>query len=291
MQVGVVGLGKMGSAIAERLRRGGHEVIGFDRDPSLSSVASLAELVSGLAQPRTIWVMVPSGAPTDETMDALFDLVGSDDTVVDGGNTNFEDSVRRGTTFAERGAHFIDCGTSGGIWGLDEGFCLMLGGSADAVARLTPVLQTLAVEDGFAHVGPNGAGHFVKMVHNAIEYGMLQAYAEGFAMLEGTTAFADLDVGQITRVWRHGSVVRSWLLDLAVLALEADPNLEKVRGYVEDSGEGRWMLHHAIDQALPAPVAAAALFARFSSRAENPYAMRMIAALRGQFGGHVVHEP
>lgn len=291
MKIGIVGLGKMGGAIAERLRRGAHEVVGYDRDPTNSSVSSLKELVDALPAPRVIWVMVPAGAPTAVTIEGLSDLLEAGDVIIDGGNSNFEESIARGVALKERGIHLVDAGTSGGIWGLEEGFCLMVGGDSEAVAMITPVLSTLAPSGGYAHVGPSGAGHFVKMIHNGIEYGMLQAYAEGFEMLSGTSAFPDLDMRQIASLWQNGSVVRSWLLDLTVRALEADPNLDDVQGYVQDSGEGRWMLNHAIEQGIPVPVAATALFARFASRQDDSYAMKMIAALRQQFGGHSVKEP
>ncbi len=288
MQLGMVGLGRMGANMVERLRRGGHEVVGYDRDPAVSEVGSLEELVAKLAPPRVVWMMVPAGEPTEATITALAKFLGGGDLVVDGGNSNFRDSLRRADDLAARGLLFADAGTSGGIWGLEEGYCLMVGGSEEAFSRLEPALATLAPEAGYAHVGPAGAGHFVKMVHNGIEYGLLQAYGEGFEILRGSKQFPDLDLGRIAELWRHGSVVRSWLLDLAVRALAADPTLEAVRGYVEDSGEGRWTVLEAIEEDVPAPVSALALFARFASRQEDSFAMKLIAALRGEFGGHAV---
>jgi len=290
MQIGVVGLGRMGANMAERLRRGGHQVLGYDRDPHASEVPSLEELVGALQPPRAVWVMVPAGLPTEETITALAALLDRGDLVVDGGNSNFRDSMRRAGELAESGILFCDAGTSGGIWGLSEGYCLMVGGPEDAFRRLEPALEALAQDDGYAHVGPAGAGHFVKMVHNGIEYGLLQAYAEGFEILEGSRLFPDLDLRRIAELWRHGSVVRSWLLDLTERALSADPTLEAVRGYVEDSGEGRWTLQEAIEEGVPAPVTALSLFARLASRQDDSFAMKMIAALREQFGGHAVRK-
>lgn len=290
MQIGMVGLGRMGANMAERLRRGGHEVIGYDRDPEVSEVGSLADLAGKLAPPRAMWVMVPAGEPTEQTIRTLAQLLDPGDLVVDGGNSNFRDSMRRAGELAGRGILFADAGTSGGIWGLEEGFCLMLGGTDEAFGRIEPALQALAPENGYALVGPVGAGHFVKMMHNGIEYGLLQAYAEGFELLKGSKEFTALDLHQIADLWRHGSVVRSWLLDLAVRALGEDANLEKVQGYVEDSGEGRWALLEAIEEEVPAPITALSLFARFASRQEDSFSMKMVAALRQQFGGHAVRE-
>jgi 6-phosphogluconate dehydrogenase len=284
----MVGLGRMGANMAERLREDGHDVIGYDRDPNVSQVASLAELVAKLDVPRVVWVMVPAGASTEETIGALASLLASGDVIVDGGNSNFRDSIRRATDLGARGVDLLDVGTSGGIWGRTEGFCLMVGGNADAFARVEPVFGTLAPANGVAHVGPSGAGHFVKMVHNGIEYAMLQSYAEGFEVLEASKVFPDLDLYSIAELWRNGSVVRSWLLDLAARALEADPELAHVKGWVADSGEGRWTILEAIEEDVPVPAIAAALFARFSSRQDDSFAMKMIAALRNQFGGHTV---
>ena len=292
MKIGVVGLGRMGANMAERLRRAGHEAIGFDRNPATSEVASLEELVERLDRPRTIWAMVPAGDPTEETIRSLAELLDEGDLVVDGGNSYFRDSLRRAEELGGRGILFCDAGVSGGIWGLAEGYCLMVGGNDEAIERLEPALIALAQEGGYAHVGPSGAGHFVKMVHNGIEYALLQGYGEGFQLLEASAEFPDLDLTQIAEVWRHGSVVRSWLLDLAALALEQDPGLEAIRGFVEDSGEGRWTVNEAVRSGVPVPAIADALFARFESRDDDPFAMKLIAALRQQFGGHgVVKEP
>jgi 6-phosphogluconate dehydrogenase len=290
MQVGMVGLGRMGANMTERLRRAGHDVIGYDRNPETSDVASLDELVKRLEAPRTIWLMVPAGDPTEETIGALAELLDDGDLVVDGGNSYFRDSLRRAEELHDRGILFCDAGVSGGIWGLAEGFCLMVGGNDEAIQRLKPMLVALAPEGGYAHVGPSGAGHFVKMVHNGIEYGLLQAYGEGFQLLQASSEFPDLDVSQIADVWRHGSVVRSWLLDLASRALEQDPGLEGIRGYVDDSGEGRWTVLEAVRSGVPVPAIADSLFARFDSRDDDPFAMKLIAALRQQFGGHGVKE-
>ncbi len=295
MRLGMVGLGRMGGNMSTRLIRHGHEVVGYARGEESRRAAasngaevsdSLGGLVGALDPPRTVWLMIPSGDPTESTIAALGDLLGEGDLVVDGGNSNFTDSVRRAAALAARGVAFLDAGVSGGIWGLREGYCLMVGGPAEAVERLRPALDALAPEDGWAHVGPSGAGHFVKMVHNGIEYGLLQAYGEGFEILRASVY--DPDLRQIAEVWRHGSVVRSWLLDLLSTALEGDPNLERVKGYVEDSGEGRWTVLTAIDQDVPAPVTALSLFARFASRQDESFAAKVIAALRREFGGHAV---
>jgi len=286
MQVGMVGLGRMGANMAERLRRGEHDVIGYDRNPEVSEIGSLSELVERLAPPRTAWVMVPSGDPTEQTIQELAGLLQKGDLIIDGGNSNFRDSMRRSGELEERGLLFMDAGTSGGIWGLEVGYCLMVGGSEEAFRRVEPALQTLAPEDGYAHVGPAGAGHFTKMVHNGIEYAMLQSYAEGFEILEASQF--DLDLHQLAALWNHGSVVRSWLLELAERAFAKDPKLSEIRGYVEDSGEGRWTVFEAINENVPAPTIAASLFARFVSRQEDAFAMKVIAALRNEFGGHAV---
>ncbi len=276
----------MGANMAERLRRGGHEVLGYDRKPEVSDVGSLSELTERLNAPRTAWVMVPAGAPTEETIRELAGHLQPGDLIVDGGNSNFRDSIRRGEELKESGLLFMDAGTSGGVWGLDVGYCLMVGGSAEAFLRIEPALKTLAPEDGYAHVGPVGAGHFTKMVHNGIEYAMLQAYAEGFELLRASQF--DLNLHQISALWNHGSVVRSWLLELAERAFAKDPDLSELRGYVEDSGEGRWTVFEAINQDVPAPTIALSLFARFASRQEDSFAMKVIAALRNEFGGHAV---
>ena len=288
MKLGMVGLGRMGAGMTARLRQGGHEVIGYDRDPNTSEVASLDELVSKLDAPRAVWMMVPAGDPTEQSVEALAKLLAKDDILVDGGNSNFRDSIRRGETLAEEGIVFVDAGVSGGIWGLKEGFCLMLGGTDAAIATLAPALETLAPADGWAHVGPSGAGHFVKMVHNGIEYGLMQSYAEGFAILEASKLFPALDLHQVAEVWRRGSVVRSWLLDLAASALSKDPDLAQLKGFVQDSGEGRWTLAEAMEEDVPAPVIALSLFMRFASRQDDAFANRLLAALRHEFGGHPV---
>ena len=290
MKIGMVGLGRMGANMTERLRSRGHDVIGYDRNPETSEVASLDELVGRLERPRTIWCMVPSGDPTEQTISALAELLDEGDLVVDGGNSYFRDSLRRGEELDGRGILFCDAGVSGGIWGLAEGYCLMVGGNDEAIQRLEPALVALAQEDGYAHVGPVGTGHFVKMVHNGIEYGLLQAYGEGFQLLQASSEFPDLDLSQIAEVWRQGSVVRSWLLDLAARALEQDPGLDGIRGYVEDSGEGRWTVLEAVRSGVPVPAIADSLFARFDSRDDDPFAMKLISALRQQFGGHGVKE-
>ena len=286
MQIGMVGLGRMGANMVERLRRGEHDVIGYDRNPEVSEVGSLSELVDGLTVPRTAWVMVPAGDPTEQTIQELAGLLQKGDLIVDGGNSNFRDSMRRAGELEERGLLFMDAGTSGGIWGLEVGYCLMVGGSKDAFRRVEPALKTLAPEDGYAHVGPAGAGHFTKMIHNGIEYAMLQSYAEGFEILEASQF--DLDLHQLAALWNHGSVVRSWLLELAERAFAKDPKLSEIRGYVEDSGEGRWAVFEAINENVAAPTIAASLFARFVSRQEDAFAMKVIAALRNEFGGHAV---
>ena len=286
MQLGMVGLGRMGGNMRERLRLGGHEVIGYVRTPKDSDVGSLSELVAGLSTPRTVWVMIPAGDPTEKAIQELSGLLDKGDLIIDGGNSNFRDSIRRAGEVENQGLLFMDAGTSGGVWGLKIGYCLMVGGSDEAFKRIEPALKTLAPEAGYAHVGPAGAGHFTKMVHNGIEYAMLQSYAEGFEILEASQF--DLDLHQLAALWNHGSVVRSWLLELAESAFDKDPDLSKIRGYVDDSGEGRWTVFEAINENVPAPAIAASLFARFASRQEDSFAMRMIAALRNEFGGHAV---
>ena len=286
MQLGIIGLGRMGGNMRERLRRGGHEVIGYTRNPEVSDVGSLSELVGGLSAPRTVWLMIPAGSPTEQIIQELAGLLQKGDLIIDGGNSNFRDSMRRGAELEKQGLLFMDAGTSGGIWGLKTGYCLMVGGSDEAFRRVEPGLKTLAPENGYAHVGPAGAGHFTKMVHNGIEYAMLQAYAEGFEILESSQF--ELDLRQIAALWNQGSVVRSWLLELAESAFAKDPDLSQIKGFVEDSGEGRWTVFEAINENVPAPAIAASLFARFGSRQEDSFAMRMIAALRNEFGGHAV---
>lgn len=286
MQLGMVGLGRMGAGMTERLRRGGHEVIGYDRNPDVSDVASVDELVERLTPPRVAWVMVPSGNPTEQAIADLSRLMQEGDLIVDGGNSNFHDSMRRAETLQQKGLQFVDAGVSGGIWGLGAGFCLMVGATEESFARIEPALKTLAPEDGYAHVGSNGAGHFTKMVHNGIEYAMAQSYAEGFELLKASPF--DVDLRQVSALWNHGSVIRSWLLELAERAFEKDAGLSDIRGYVEDSGEGRWTVQTAVDLAVPATTIAASLFARFTSRQDDSFAMKVIAALRNEFGGHAV---
>ena len=295
MQLGMVGLGRMGANMTTRLLQGDHEVVAYDVNPAAVTaaaaggavgVSSLDDLVRRLRAPRTVWVMVPAGAITQSTITQLLGLLEDGDCIVDGGNSRWTDTKQHAATAADRGIAFVDAGTSGGVWGLAEGYCLMVGGDAAAVARLTPVLETLAPPDGWAHVGPAGAGHYTKMVHNGVEYALMQAYAEGFELLDRSEY--DIDLAQVAQVWRRGSVVRSWLLDLAAAALEDDPGLQSITGYVEDSGEGRWTVEAAIDAAVPTPTIAMALFARFASRQPDAFANRMLAALRNQFGGHAV---
>jgi 6-phosphogluconate dehydrogenase len=286
MQIGMVGLGKMGGNMAERLRRGGHDVVGYDRDPAVSDVGSLQELIERLEAPRVVWVMVPAGKPTQQTVDELGKLLSEDDVVVDGGNSHYVDDQKHAAELAEQGIHFVDCGVSGGVWGLKNGYALMCGGEKDHVQRLMPIFETLKPEgeDGFVHAGEVGAGHFAKMVHNGIEYGMMQAFAEGWELLEASDIVKDVK-GSFSS-WRTGTVIRSWLLDLLVRALNDDEHLDGLRGYAEDSGEGRWTVQAAVDHAVPLPVITAALYARFASRQEDPPAMKVVAALRNQFGGH-----
>jgi 6-phosphogluconate dehydrogenase len=293
--MGMVGLGRMGGNMTIRLLRNGHHVVGFATgeasrqrvaEQGADVAASLEELVGALEPPRHVWLMIPAGDPTERTVARLGELLGAGDVVVDGGNSLFHDSVRRARDLSGGEVMFVDAGVSGGIWGLDEGYCLMVGGEQAAIERLTPVFEALAPAEGWAHVGPSGSGHFVKMVHNGIEYGLLQAYGEGFEILRSSVY--ELDLAQVAEVWRRGSVVRSWLLDLLASALEKDPGLASVRGYVEDSGEGRWTVLTALDQDVPAPVTALSLFARFASRQDESFAAKVIAALRAEFGGHAV---
>jgi 6-phosphogluconate dehydrogenase len=282
----MIGLGRMGSNMTARLERDGHDVRTYD--PGVPSTAeTLEELRDQLDAPRAFWMMVPAGKITEDTFESLLGLAAPGDSIVDGGNSNFHDSQRRYAEAAAKGIHFVDVGVSGGIWGLKEGYCLMAGGEDEPVGRLEPVFLSLAPADGYAHVGPSGAGHFVKMVHNGIEYGLMQAYAEGFEVMERSEF--DLDLHEIAGIWRYGSVVRSWLLELLYLAFEAEgSHLEKIEGYVEDSGEGRWTIAEAIAEDVPVPVITAALFARFASRQDDSFAAKVSAALRNQFGGHAV---
>ncbi len=285
MRLGMVGLGKMGGNMTTRLRKAGHEVVGYDRDPKVSDVADLAALVEALGDsPRAVWVMVPSGAPTDDAIKTLAGLLAPGDVVVDGGNSNWRDSQAHAAELSDKRIGFLDVGVSGGVWGLEEGYALMAGGEPDHVAVLQPAFDALAPPGGFAHVGPTGAGHYTKMVHNGVEYGLMQAYAEGYELLSATDI--DIDVDGALRSWRYGSVVRSWLLDLLVRALDDDPGLAEIKGWAADSGEGRWTVDEAVRLAVPLPVISAALFARFASRQEDSTAMRVVAALRTQFGGH-----
>jgi 6-phosphogluconate dehydrogenase len=288
MELGMIGLGRMGGNMAERLRQAGHTVVGYDRDPKVSDVGSLQELVDRLPAPRAVWVMVPAGDPTDATVKALKDVLDSGDIVIDGGNSHYVDDQRHAPFLAEKGIGFVDVGVSGGVWGLKNGYALMVGGSDDHVNHLTPIFEALKPEGdfGYVHAGDVGAGHFAKMVHNGIEYGMMQAYAEGWELLEASGLVKS--VPETFRSWREGTVIRSWLLDLADRALDADPDLAELKGYAQDSGEGRWTVQTAVDLAVPLPVITAALYARFASRQDESPAMKMVAALRNQFGGHAV---
>ncbi len=290
MQLGLIGLGRMGGNMRDRLRASGHEVVGYDPRPEVSDVESLEALAGALAAPRVVWVMVPSGEPTRSTVRKLADVLEPGDLVIDGGNSRYTDDGPNAALLDEKGIGYIDCGVSGGIWGKDNGYGLMAGGSAEHVERAMPIFDALRPEgpreEGFAHAGPVGAGHFSKMVHNGIEYGLMQAYAEGFELLSAVELVTD--VPAVLQAWSRGTVVRSWLLDLLVLALKDDPGLAALDDYVDDSGEGRWTIEEAITHAVPLPVISAALFARFGSRQESSPAMRAVAALRQQFGGHAV---
>ncbi|MDN5380851.1 decarboxylating 6-phosphogluconate dehydrogenase [Streptomyces sp. LB8] len=288
MELGLVGLGRMGGNMRERIRRAGHTVVGYDRNPDLADVHSLEELVGKLRAPRVVWVMVPAGEPTRTTIDELAELLEPGDVVVDGGNSRWTDDEKHAGKLAGKGIGFVDCGVSGGVWGLENGYALMYGGDPEHIAKVQPIFDALKPEGDFGavHAGRVGAGHFAKMVHNGIEYAMMQAYAEGWELLEKVD-FVD-NVREVFRSWQDGTVIRSWLLDLAVNALDEDEHLEKLRGYAEDSGEGRWTVEAAIDNAVPMPAITAALFARFSSRQEDSPQMKMVAALRNQFGGHAV---
>ena len=316
MQIGFVGLGRMGSGMTRRLAGGGHSVVAWDRSADavrgatgtgVTGAASLAELVQQLQPPRTVWVMVPSGPPTEETIDALSSLLAAGDTVIDGGNTHFKDDVRRARTLRSKDIHYVDVGTSGGVWGFERGFCLMIGGEPEIVNRLFPIFRTLApgggfagsveaspAAEGFLHCGRAGAGHFVKMIHNGIEYGLMQSYAEGFDILRNADSAAlpgdqryTFNLAEVAEVWRRGSVISSWLLDLAAIALRDDPQLERFTGSVGDSGEGRWTVAAAIEESVSADVLTTALYTRFRSRRDHTFAEKLLSALRAQFGGHV----
>lgn len=301
MKLAMIGLGKMGGSMARRLLRAGMEVVGYDHDPEvvaqlsakdgMSAAASVADAVAQLPIPRIVWLMLPSGEPTEQQIQVLAPMLSAGDIIVDGGNSNYHDSQRRGTWLAGQGIGFMDAGTSGGVWGLDNGYCLMVGGSVGVVKTMQPVLQVLAPspEHGWARVGPVGAGHFAKMIHNGIEYGMMQSLAEGLELLRGKQEF-DLDLAQITELWRHGSVVRSWLLDLTAKALQADQDLETIAPYVPDSGEGRWTVIESVDQGVATPVLTSALQMRFASQNEMGYGFRLLSLMRNAFGGHAVKQ-
>ena len=288
MQLGLIGLGKMGGNMRERIRRAGHTVVGYDRDPGLSDVSSLAEMVGRLEAPRTVWVMVPAGAATQSVVDELGGLLSPGDTVVDGGNSRWTDDQHHAEQLGAKGIGFVDAGVSGGVWGLENGYALMVGGDKEHVERLQPLFEALKPQGpyGYVHAGTVGSGHFSKMVHNGIEYAMMQAYAEGWELLEKADSVDN--VREVFRSWQEGTVIRSWLLDLAVNALDADEHLQQLKGYAQDSGEGRWTVEAALDHAVPLPAITASLFARFASRQDDSPQMKMIAALRNQFGGHAV---
>ncbi len=297
MQLGMIGLGKMGGNMTKRLVRGGHTVVVYDRSADMvresasgGAIAStgLADMIAKLSSPRVAWIMVPAGAPVDDTIATLVPLLSRGDVIIDGGNSNFHDTMRRAKSLAEQGIEYVDAGTSGGVWGLDNGYCLMVGGTKQAIDVCAPIFTTLAPPDGFAHVGPSGSGHYVKMIHNGIEYGMLQAYSEGYEILHASKDFPALDLHQVAEVWQHGSVVRSWLNELAALAFAKDTALGDIKGWVADSGEGRWTVQEAIDLDVPAPVITLSLLTRFRSRQPDSFGAKVIAALRNEFGGHAV---
>ena len=297
MKIGFVGLGKMGGNMVERLLSGGHEMVAYDRSQEeveaavskgAEAASSLADMVDRLPERKVIWLMVPAGAPVDESIQALLPSLKQGDILIDGGNSFWRETQSRAETTSASGVHFIDCGTSGGVWGLKNGYCLMVGGDKAACEFVEPVFKTLAPTDGYLYAGASGAGHFVKMVHNGIEYGMMQAYAEGFELMKNSPF--DLDLHGVSQVWQHGSVVRSWLLELATNALSEDADLKNLKDYVQDSGEGRWTVQSAIDFDTPIPVITMALFARFQSRQEESFGMKLLAALRNQFGGHAVKQ-
>jgi 6-phosphogluconate dehydrogenase len=289
MQIGLVGLGKMGGNMRTRIRDAGHEVVGYDRNPEVADVSSLEDMVAKLSSPRVVWVMVPAGGPTDETIVALGDLLDEGDLVIDGGNSRWTDDLRHHKMLSAKGVGFVDCGVSGGVWGLENGYALMSGGDDDHVALAQPIFDALKPEGefGWVHAGSVGAGHFSKMVHNGIEYAIMQAYAEGWELLEKVEMVDN--VTEVFRSWREGTVIRSWLLDLLVAALDEQPNLEGIRGYADDSGEGRWTVEAGIENAVATPAITAALYARFVSRQDDSPAMKAVAAMRNQFGGHALH--
>jgi len=289
MHLGLVGLGKMGGNMRTRLRNGGHTVVGYDRNPDVSDATSLQDMVDQLPSPKVVWVMVPAGGPTDETVVALGELLGEGDLIVDGGNSRWTEDIRHAEQLAAKGIGFVDCGVSGGVWGLENGYALMAGGTAEDVAKIQPAFDTLKPEGefGWVHAGKVGAGHFSKMVHNGIEYAIMQSYAEGWELLE--TVDMVENVTEVFRSWKEGTVIRSWLLDLLVSALDEKPNLEGIRGYADDSGEGRWTVEAGIENAVATPAITAALYARFVSRQTDAPAMKAIAAMRNQFGGHALH--
>ncbi|GAB6176938.1 decarboxylating 6-phosphogluconate dehydrogenase [Desulfobaculum senezii] len=300
MQIGMVGLGRMGMNMARRLLGGGHAVVAYNRTPQrvddiraagAAGAYTLEELVEQLERPRVVWIMLPAGQTVDDHIDVLIPLLDAEDIIVDGGNSRYHDDIRRAANLAGHGLRYVDAGVSGGIWGLEVGYCTMLGGNAADVEHLTPLLETLAPKDGYLHCGGHGAGHFVKMIHNGIEYGMMQAYAEGFALLEASRYGEEMDFSRVAGLWNQGSVIRSWLLELAESAFAGDARLEDVAAFVEDSGEGRWTVAEAVDAAVPAPVLTLALMERFRSRQENSFADRLLAALRAEFGGHAVKRP
>ncbi len=300
MELAMVGLGRMGLNMATRLVRGGHRVIGYARTEAsveeavkhgVEGAHTLEEVVRQLKAPRIIWLMIPAGKVTDDTIEKLLPLLEAGDTIIDGGNSNYKESVRHAALLEPKGIEFVDCGTSGGIWGITEGYSLMIGGKREVVEKMRPIFETLApgADKGWGYVGPHGAGHYVKMIHNGIEYGMMQAFAEGFSIMKAKKEFG-LDLSQISQIWQHGSVVRSWLLDLAVRALEQDPGLADIKPWVADSGEGRWTVFESIDLDVPAPVITLSLQTRFASRDEENFTARMLAALRNQFGGHAIQK-
>ncbi len=298
MEIGMIGLGKMGMNMVFRLLEGGHSVVVFNRTVSKEEIAikkgatgsnSVKEFVGLLSKPRVMWLMVPSGGPTDAMLSKVLEYAEPNDIVIDGGNSFYKDTLKRAKQCSDKQVQFMDCGTSGGIWGLKNGYCSMIGGEETAFKYCEPIYKTLAPENGYLYVGPHGSGHFVKMVHNAIEYGMMEAIAEGFEIMKSSDY--EIDLRKVADLWNHASVVRSWLLELAALALKEDPDLDNLKPYVDDSGEGRWTLHEAIDRAVPAPVLAESVFARFRSRQDNSFAARMLAALRHQFGGHAIYIP